>query len=332
MLRILQVGLGDLGRKTVMDLHDSGLGRVTGAVDSRPDLAGRPLSEICPGVDPDPTVAASLAELERLGDFDAAVVMTSSRLPDCADLFRELLEAGLSVVSTCEELVWPWLRHPGLALELDELARARGGRLLGAGVNPGFLMDLLPGLLSSVCLELESVRVERRIDASNRRAAFQRKIGAGLGLEQMQERLDSGTGGHVGLGESLHLLASLCGFELEDWSEEGLAIPAIAELESAAGTLEPGAAAGIRQVARGSQGGETVVELVFDARLEQSDPADDIRLEGRPRLELQIPGGLHGDLATSAIVLHSIAALRALGPGLATMGDLALSRRQAPRP
>ncbi len=332
MLRILQVGLGDLGRKTVSDLHHSGLGRVTAAVDARADLAGRPLSDICAAATEGLVIAGSLAELEGLGDFDAAVVMTRSHLPDCAELFRELLKAGLTVVSTCEELVWPWLRHPGLALELDGLARAHGGRLLGAGVNPGFLMDLLPGLLSSACLELDSVRVERRIDASDRRAAFQEKIGAGLGLEQMQERLDSGTGGHVGLGESLHLLASLCGFELEDWSEEGVAIPAVAELESAAGTLAPGAAAGIRQVVRGSQGGETVLELVFDARLEQPDPADDIRLEGRPRLELQIPGGLHGDLATSAIVLHSIAALRALASGLATMGDLALSRRRAPRP
>jgi 4-hydroxy-tetrahydrodipicolinate reductase len=322
MLRILQVGLGDLGRKTVAELHGSGLGNVVAAVD--PAVAGKSLSELVPGGKPGILVAASIEDLDDVAEVDAALVMTRSRLPDCAGTFRELLQAGLTVVSTCEELIWPWLRHPGLARELGDLARDRGGRLLGAGVNPGFLMDLLPGVLSAACLDVDSVRVERRIDASRRRPAFQRKVGAGVTLAELRDRLESGLGGHVGLGESLHLLAALCGLDLDDWSEEAEALGAETASESAAGP-----AAGIRQVARGLHRGRVVAELVFDARLSQGQPEDRIVLEGRPRLELQIPGGLHGDLATSAIALHAIGGLRALGPGLWTMGDLALSRRKA---
>ena len=191
MRRVLQVGLGDLGRKTAEDLAVSGLGRVAAAVDADPSLAGRRLDELAPGSRSEARVASSLDELGALGSFDAAVVMTRSRLADCAPTFRALLAAGLPVVSTCEELTWPWLREPVLAEELDALARERGGRLLGTGVNPGFLMDLLPGVLAATCVELESVRVERRIDASKRRGAFQRKVGAGSYAATTTARLRS---------------------------------------------------------------------------------------------------------------------------------------------
>ena len=328
MRRVLQVGLGDLGRTTVGDLARSGLGRVTAAVDASPSLAGRPLSELVSEGGGELRVHSSLAELGDLAAFDAAIVMTRSRVADCAETFRTLLAGGLAVVSTCEELTWPWLRAPQLTAELDALARERGGRLLGVGVNPGFLMDALPGVLSAACLELESVRVERRIDASKRRAAFQRKIGAGSSLADHDARLQAGETGHVGLGESLHLLAALCGLELDDWTETAEAVAAERELDSAAGTVAPGAAAGVRQAARGLRQGRTVAELVFDARLDQPDPADEILLEGRPRAELRIAGGLHGDLSTSALAIHALAALEERPPGLWTMGDLPISRRR----
>lgn len=332
MRRVIQVGLGDLGRKTAADLAASGLGRVAAAVDADPSLVGRPLSELAPGSQSEARVAASLDELDDLGSFDAAIVMTRSRIAHCAPEFRALLAAGLPVVSTCEELTWPWLREPDLAARLDALARERGGRLLGTGVNPGFLMDLLPGVLAATCVELEAVRVERRIDASTRRRAFQRKIGAGSSLATHRERLEAGETGHVGLGESLHLLAALCGLELDSWSEEVEAVTAERALESAAGPVAAGEAAGVRQTARGLSEGRVVAELVFDARLDQPDPADEIRLQGSPGAEFRVSGGLHGDLATSALVVHSLAPLSQAPPGLWTVGDLPVSRRRPLRP
>jgi 4-hydroxy-tetrahydrodipicolinate reductase len=331
MLNVLQVGLGDLGRRTVGDLHSSGLGRVVAAVDADPALAGRPLRDLVPGLESDVVVAGSLPEPGALDGIDAAIVMTRSKLPDCAADFRTLLERGLAVASTCEELVWPWLRHGDLAEELDARARARGARLLGVGVNPGFLMDTLPGVLSASCLSLEAVRVERRIDASTRRAAFQRKVGAGWSVAELEARLDEGSSGHVGLLESLHLLAALCGLTVDRHEETAEAVAADRPLDSAAGPIARGGAAGVRQVARGWRGERLVVELTFDARLDQPRVSDHLVLEGVPRVEVELAGGLHGDLATSALTVHALPPLLEKGPGLWTMGDLPLSRRRIPR-
>ena len=135
MLSILQVGLGPLGRRVADDLVARRLGAVVAAVDTAPELEGSRVS--------DARVTADL-ESALAADFDVAIVTTSSDLSRCADTFRALLRRGAAVVSTCEELLWPTLRHPDLTAELDGIAKEHGGRLLGTGINPGYVMDALP--------------------------------------------------------------------------------------------------------------------------------------------------------------------------------------------
>ena len=142
MLKILQVGLGPLGRRVADDLAQRGLGRIVAAVDVAPDLAGTDFHGV---------IVVGDLEAALSTDFDAAVVTTASDLARCADTFRTLLRAGAATVSTCEELLWPRLRHPALADELDALAREHSGRLLGTGINPGYVMDALPVVATAAC-------------------------------------------------------------------------------------------------------------------------------------------------------------------------------------
>jgi 4-hydroxy-tetrahydrodipicolinate reductase len=329
MLRILHVGLGPLGRIVAGDLHERGLGAVIGAVDVAPELTGRALSELVPGAG-DVRVVRSIAEAapERA---DSAIVTTSSELPRCAPLLRELAEHGLPVVSTCEELVYPWLRHRALADELDALAKERGARLLGTGVNPGFLMDALPVFASAVCKRVRSVHAYRVQDAATRRIPFQKKIGVGLDEREFDARVRSGALRHVGLGESLHFIAERLGIEIERWSEDLAPVRAERRLESALGRIEVGGIAGVRQVATGTSRGHTVIRMEFQAAIGQRDPHDRIVVDGEPVLDVVLRGGVHGDTATSAIVLNSIRALRAAPPGLHTMATIPMVAWSAPR-
>ena len=59
-------------------------------------------------------------------------------------------------------------------------------------------------------------------------------------------------------------------------------------------------------------------------------PRDELVLEGEPELEVVIPGGVHGDLATSAMTLNSIRPLLAALPGLHTMATIPLVHYAAP--
>ena len=322
-LRLLHVGLGPLGLLIEADLLARRIGRVVAAVDMAPELAGKSLASLLPGAPADVRVLRSLAEIRDWEMFDAAIVTTSSDLRACADTFRTLLERGVPVVSTCEELVFPWLRHRELADELDQLARARGTQLLGTGVNPGFVMDALPVFASGVCNAVRSVHMYRIQDASTRRVPFQQKIGAGLDVATFRARIADGSLRHVGLGESLHFVAQRLGFEVERWSETIEPVLATAPLACALGPIPIGHAAGVRQTAQGICGGKPLIQLEFQAAIGQTDPHDRVLLDSDPPIDLVIKGGVHGDVATSAIVINSLQPLITAEPGLHTMATIA---------
>jgi hypothetical protein len=324
MLRILHVGLGPLGQRIVGDLHQRGLGEVVAAVDPASEFEGRTVGDLVRATGSRVAIAKSFRSIADAAPIDAAIVTTSSELVRCAPTFRELLQRGIAVVSTCEELCWPWLRHAALARELDLVAKQSGGRLLGTGVNPGFLMDAFPLAATAVSKSVRSLRVERHQDASSRRIPFQRKIGAGLDPRDFDAAVAAGTLRHVGLGESLHLLGERFGFVFERWTEEIHPILADRDLDSGLGPIPRGRLAGVRQEARGYVDGEARIVLDFRAAIGLRDPHDRVVVEGEPAIDLVWKGGVQGDVATSAIVLNAIRSLRASAPGLHTMASIPL--------
>jgi 4-hydroxy-tetrahydrodipicolinate reductase len=329
MYRILQVGLGPLGVRIASDVVQRKLGAVVAAVDSAGHLVGKPLSSVVPG-SPDTPIAASIDDLPQQA-YDLAIVSTRSELPACAPTLRALLERRLSVISTCEELAWPWLRHAALGRELDELAQSRGARLLGTGINPGFLMDALPVLMSTACGTVKRVTAYRIQDALLRRIPFQQKIGVGMERARFEREAAARTIGHVGLGESLHFLAHYLGFTIDRWDETIEPVIAERALDSGIGPVTPGSVCGVRQQARGFQGEHEVICLVFQAAIGQPEPHDRIVIKGDPPIDLVIHNGVHGDVATSAVVLNAARGLLAAPPGLQTMATIALQGCTPPR-
>src|SRR5260370_38033203 len=87
--------------------------------------------------------------------------------------------------------------------------------LLATGVNPGFGMDALPIMMTAVCERVDRVVVNRVQDARIRRLPFQQKIGAGLTTEQFQKKADDGSVRHVGLTESIAMIADAPGWTLD---------------------------------------------------------------------------------------------------------------------
>lgn len=319
MQPLLQVGLGPLGQAMVRDLAARGRGPVLAAVDTAPELAGRPLQELVPEAEGAVRIEAELEAALADERLQAALVTTSSDLSRCAPTLRALLRRGLAVVTTCEEALWPWLRHPELADELDQLAREHGGRLLGTGVNPGFLMDTFPAQVTAVCRSVRSFESWRIQDATTRRLPFQAKIGATLDDDAFEAKRQDGSLRHVGLGESLHLAAAALGLSIDEWEESLEPVKAEQPLECGLGPIPLGVAAGVRQVAVGRSAGEQVARLEFVAAIGQADPHDRVRIEGEPPLDVRIEGGVHGDVATIAIAVNALDALHDAPPGLHTM-------------
>ena len=321
-IRIVQIGLGPLGQMIPPYLDERDNLQIVAAIDIDPQKIGRDLGDLC-GL-PGPLgveVTDSLDEaLKRKPDI--AVITTVSEFETLCPLLEQVVKNGLNVVSTCEELSFPWKSQPDLAEKIDELARGNGVSVLGTGVNPGFLMDFLPTAVTAVCREVRKVRIERIQDASFRRLPFRQKIGAGLTSEEFQKRVSEKKLRHVGLTESMHMLSSRLGWRLERIEDTIEPVIAEAEVSGEGWAVQPGMATGVSQTGRGYVDGEEVLTLVFRATVGEKEPRDRVRIEGTPEIDLTIPGGINGDIATCAIITNAIPVVMDAPPGLRTMVDI----------
>ncbi len=321
--KVVQYGMGPIGVGMVRCLAERADVEIVGAVDVDPEKTGKGLSSLTstPGLD-GIEVTDQASEMLRRTRPDVAIVTTTSAIEPVAGQIAHILEAGVNIVSTCEELVYPWFHNAGLAKEIDELARTNGATVLSTGVNPGFLMDTWPVLMSGLCQEVRHVHAKRFQDASNRRGPFQKKIGAGKTREEFQTLVDEGTIRHVGVGESIAMIAAGLGWKLDDIEETIEPVLAEAQISTEFVDVEPGQAAGVLQVGRGLKDGKEIIKLEFQAAVGQAQPFDSVTLTGKPDLRIVIEGGTHGDIATTAIVVNAIPKVVAASPGLVTMKDL----------
>ena len=320
---VVQFGCGPIGCSIARLAAQRPELAVLGGIDINPAVAGRNLGE----------VAATVGRLEAVVHTDAEAALrelqpqvvfhtTGSRVADVYDQLAMIAAAGANVVSTCEELAFPAYRDPASASRLHELACRHGVSILGTGVNPGFLMDTWPLFMSTLCADLRAVRVTRIQDASTRRIPFQRKIGAGLSPQEFAAAAAGGAFGHVGLEESAALLAAGLGWELDEISVTLDPVLLDHEVRSDYATVPVGTVAGLKQVAVATRAGRPAVELEFQAYVGAPRSFDTVALTGTPNLEVTIPGGTPGDVATAAIVVNSAPALVAAAPGLYAMKDL----------
>lgn len=309
--RVIVFGLGPIGIGIAQLCLERGH-RIVGAVDADPQKAGHPLSDLVAGGGATPIDLT--AERVLRAEADVVLHSTQSRLTQVIPQLGPLLEAGLNVISTCEELAYPWYHHPAEAAHLDRVANAHGVRVVGLGVNPGFVMDALPVMLTAPCRAVHRITVERVVDVGLRRLPLQRKVGVGMTVEAFTRGVADGSMGHVGLPQSTAMIAAGMG-----WTLDGIEESIEPEIDAQR------AVRGLHQICRGMRGGEAVVTLDLTMATGVAHPRDAIRIDGVPAFEMEIDGGIHGDVATWSIVVNAIPRVLSAHPGLLTAVDLALA-------
>lgn len=325
-IRVIQYGIGPIGASIVRLMRQKNSLEIVGAIDTDAIKVGRDLGEVVGASDAPWGVLVSADAASVLAKpADVVVHSTSSYLTSVMDQLLACLGAGLCIVSTCEELAYPFRKHPQLSKTLDEAAKEEGVALLGTGVNPGFVMDKLPLTLSAVSQWVDWVSAVRIVDASKRRLPLQKKIGAGMTPDEFRAQVAAGVIKHHGLPESIAMVADGLGFSLDDISET--IEPMIAEevIKTEFLEVEPGQVAGVHQVGRGTAAGQEKIFMELKMYVGAKNPADTVVLNGDPNLTLTIPGGTHGDVATAAVVVNAIPSILAANAGLRTSRDLPLS-------
>lgn len=322
-IKIVQYGCGPIGCSVVRFASQKPDIEIVGAIDIDRSLVGRDLGEVAGlekklGVSISDKADAVLSQTKP----DVVFLTTSSSVQKIYLQLEHCIKAGANVVSTCEEICYPYRKEAQLSAEIDKIAKANKVTVLGTGVNPGFLMDSWPLFMTGVCQQVKQIKVVRVQDASPRRGPFQKKIGAGCTLEEFKGRVAAGTLRHVGLAESIAMIASSLGWELDEIAESIEPIIAKAQVKTSFVTVEPGQAAGVRQVGRGIRGREDLIILEFEASVGAAESYDAVYITGIPNMEVVIKGGTHGDIATAAIVVNSVHQVIQSPSGLMTMKDL----------
>lgn len=327
MLRVIVIGLGPIGLAAAQAVRAEKNLQITGLVDLAPALIGKTLEQITEqpaAAAGSPKIVGSIRQaVADAGGADVAMLTTSSDFAVVAPTVRECLASKLAVVSSCEQMAWPWYRHDALARQIDAEAQAAGRALLGTGVNPGFVMDFIALVLASQIRRVTKVRCERRVEAGLRRKPLQAKVGATMKPEKFRELAAQGKIGHEGLPESIAMIAAGLGRRVPPGAIEITLDPVIAEkpTPSALGLIEPGLVAGIHNTGKWSGDG-IAIELDLTMAVGTPNPGDRVTLEGPVQLNLHIPGGVPGDSATVAALVNHVHVVHAAKPGLRTMIDV----------
>ena len=322
-IRAIQYGIGPIGASIVKLLREKETIEIVGAIDNDPAKIGRDLGEVV-GASDAPWGVKISGDARGVLDQSADIVMhtTSSSLPKVVDQLLSCLDVGSCVVSTCEELSYPYRTHPELATKLDKAAKENGVALVGTGVNPGFVMDKLVVTLAAVSQKIEHVKALRIVDAGKRRLPLQKKIGAGMSVEEFKTKVAEGVIKHVGLPESVAMVADSLGLPVDQITETIEPKIATERVQTEYLTVEAGQAAGVHQIARGLADGKELIYMELQMYVGAKDPADTVELKGHPNISLIIPGGSHGDIATASVAVNSIPAILEAASGLRTSRDL----------
>jgi len=328
-IKVIIYGCGVMGRRVAEALLAKKSFKIVGALDIKPELVGKDLGEILyPSRRIGIKIEKDAKALFSRAKAQVAVLTTTSHFKSVFPQVSGCLEAGMNVVSTCEELSFPWKNNPQIAQKIDKLAKKKKLTVVGTGINPGYLMDTLPLILTAPCLQVQSIRVRRMMNSARRRLPFQLKVGTGLTQKEFREKIESGEiTGHVGLLESIYAIADGLSWKLDD-AQELPPQPVIddKEVETALGAVKPGNVIGLTSTAFARKGGEEVITLEFCANAAVDEEYDEIIIQGEPNIHQKIIGGVHGDIGTIAVTVNTIPRALEAPPGLKVMKDLTIPR------
>jgi hypothetical protein len=324
-ISVMFYGLGPIGAAVARQIATRKGFKIAGGIDIDPAKLGQDLGNVI-GLDKPLKIRVTndAAGALKRNKPDVVVLCTSSALKKVMPQVETILKAKIPIVSTTEELSYPVGKNRSLAKKIDQLARKAKVAVLATGVNPGFVMDALPIALTGVCERVDSVRIDRIQDARVRRLPFQQKIGSGLTTDQFRKKVDDGSVRHVGLAESVTMIADAFGWKLDKITDDIKPKIATAPVESELIAVDPGYVCGLVQDGIGWKNGKPIITLHMEAYLGAPESYDSVVIEGVPRIEQKIAGGVHGDVATASITVNSIPKVLAAPPGLRTMRDMAL--------
>lgn len=307
---------------------------IVGVCDIHPARVGKSIFEVL-GVEKgdraDVIVNPKIEEVAFNKNCDICVIATDSFTKKAFPKIKYVLEQGINVVSTAEEMSYPQAQQPELARELDRIAKENGVTVLGTGINPGLMMDLLAICLTGCMTDVETVTCRRVNSLSPFGPAVMEEQGVGVTVEAFEKGVQDGTlAGHVGFAESVGMIAEALGWNVEKFEQQMKPIVTTVDRKSPYGFAAAGDVAGVNMTGQGYVDGEVKIDMYhpqqIEPEMEGTHTGDYIILKGTPEVNMAINPEVDGGIGTIAMVVNMIPHVINARPGLKTMIDLPVPR------
>ena len=327
-LKVAVLGTGQMGSGIVrLLLRKQGV-ELVGVYGRRADRAGVDVGEAI-GLDGKMGVAlsADLSEMLSSAKPDVAIQATCSRVEQAADEIKIAARGGANVISIAEEMAYPSYEAPGLAEEIHKLAMENKVTVVGTGINPGFVLDLLVITLTGVCYSVETITAKRINDLSPYGPSVLKTQGVGITPEAFRKGVaDGSVVGHFGFPESISMIAKVLGWKIDRIEQTRDPIISKVHRETEFVKIEPGLTAGCTHTAKGYMDGKPVIHLIHPQQvhphLEDVQTGDYIDIKGEPDVNFSSGPEIPGGIGTIALAVNMIPQVVTSHPGLKTMADL----------
>ncbi len=307
---------------------------IVGVCDIHPERVNRSIYDIL-GVEkngrPDVVVCSEIEKVVHDANCDICVLATDSFTRKAFDKIKYVVGQKVNVISTAEEMSYPKAQEPELAAEIDRLAKANGVSVLGTGINPGLMMDLLAICLTGCMTDVESVTCRRVNSLSPFGPAVMEEQGVGLTVDAFNKGVADGTlAGHVGFAESVGMIAEALGWKVDKFEQQMKPIVTSVDRKSPYGFAAVGDVAGVNMTGQGYVDGEVKIDMIhpqqIEPEMEGTHTGDYIVLKGTPEVNMAINPEVDGGIGTIAMVVNMIPHVINARPGLKTMLDLPVPR------
>jgi len=281
--------------------------------------------------DCDDVIIGTPEEVIKEGCADVVLGCTDSFTKSAFDKLKFCLEHKINVISTAEEMAYPQAQSPEEAKMLDEIAKANGVSVVGTGINPGLIMDLLVVVMTGCCEDIEQITARRVNSLSPFGPTVMEEQGVGISKEEFLDGVKNNTlAGHVGFHESIRMIGDAIGWDVEKITQSMEPIVTDVKRVAPYQTAEVGQTVGCAMKGYGYVDGEVKIEMDHPQQIEPEQvgvqTGDYVIIKGTPNINLanvpEVPGGI----GTIAMCVNTIPLIINARPGLHTMIDLPVPR------
>ncbi len=331
-VKIIVWGLGAMGSGMVRMLCKKQGVDIVGAIDIGAKL-GKSMYEVT-GIDRagrEDVIVGTMEEVITEKAADVVLLCTDSFTAKAFDKVKYALEKKMNVITTAEEMAYPQAQEPELSRQMDELAKANGVSVLGTGINPGLIMDLLVVIMTGCMEDVEHITARRVNSLSPFGHAVMEEQGIGLEVEKFNELKDKGEmAGHVGFPESINMIADAIGWKVDKIEQSMDPIVTDVDRKSPYGFAAAGQVAGVAMKGWGYVNGQKLIEMDHPQQIEPEqvgiNTGDYVIIKGTPEINLSNTPEVEGGIGTIAMCVNMIPHIINARPGLHTMLTLPVPR------